>query len=88
MAQWVRDLALPLQWLGSLAVAWVDSWLGNMLQVQPKKEKKKSIKNTSLETRVLTQGLSPAKCILVNVLASAVSYTTRRWRLSQQSMIS
>ena len=34
MAQWVKDLALPLLWLGSLLWRWLDSWLGNFCMPQ------------------------------------------------------
>ena len=38
MVQWVKDLALSLQWLGSLLWCRFDSWLGNfhVLWVWPK----------------------------------------------------
>ena len=45
MAQWVKDLALSLQWLGSLLWHELDPEPGNfhMLQAQPKKGKKKKL---------------------------------------------
>ena len=42
MAQWVKDLVLSLQWLGSLLWCRFDPWPGSihMLQSQPQTEKK------------------------------------------------
>ena len=41
MAQQVKDLALPLQWLGSLLWYGLEPWPGNfhLLQVWPKEKK-------------------------------------------------
>ena len=43
VAQWVKDLAWSLLWLGSLLWCRFKPWLGNfhMLWAQPKKKKKK-----------------------------------------------
>ena len=41
MAQWVKDLALSLQWHGSLLCCWFDPWLGNFLHAVDTAKKKK-----------------------------------------------
>ena len=56
MAQWVKDPALSLQWLGSPPWRGFDPWPGNchMLQAWPKKRKEEVIELIEAENRMVT----------------------------------
>ena len=89
MAQWVKDLALSLQQLGSLLWHMLDLWPRNfhMPQVQPKKKKKKKKKKSILRhfLRKLKGNIafayqyvnSPLKLTLSALLMFYVSHTVR-----------
>ena len=54
MAQWIKDMALQLLWLGSFLWCGFDPWLRNfhMLKVQQKQERKKVIMTTLIKYRI------------------------------------
>ena len=61
MAQWVKDLALSLQWLGSLLWCGFDPW--HMLQAWSKKNVHSSRMKLTFEN-LLNWGFLDHKCIV------------------------